>query len=200
MLRVRVDVIHDLVEDQLISWLTKYGKRCLVVKHTPVTDNEHYHAWIDSEYKEVTLRMSFKQYIAEARGNKDYALQKCDPERYEEYLTYMFNRKNGNKADYVCDREVDWNKYMEKSNQLTDEYFEKKGIKTKNDIITFLLATDKEYGSPVEIFDKVMEVSKANGIVLSINAIREIIVYVGYNGGDRRCKSTVVESVLKIFS
>lgn len=199
MLRIRVDIIHDQIQDQLIAWLTKYGKRWLVVKHTPLSDNVHYHAWIESSFKEVTLRMSFKTYIKQIQGNKDYALQKCDPERYEEYLTYMFNRKNGNKADYVASQEVEYEQYAQRSQDLTDDYFTRKGVKSKNDIISFLLSSNKSYGSPIEIFDQVMEVSKANGIVLSINAIREIIVYVGYNGGDRRCKSTVVESVLKIF-
>lgn len=200
MLRVRVDIIHDLVQDQLVKWLNKYGNRWLVVKHIPLTDNEHYHAWIESEYKEVTLRMSFKQYLTEARGNKDYAIQKCDPERYEEYLTYMFNKKNGNKADYVADKGIEWLPYQEKSEQLTQEYFEHQGKKTKNDIISFLLSKGKEYGSVDEIYDEVMATSKANGVVLSVNAIREIIVYVGYSGGDRNCKLTVRQSVLKIFA
>ena len=46
----------------------------------------------------------------------------------------------------------------------------------------------------------VMVFSKTNGIILSVNAIREIIVYVGYNGGSRECRGTVRQSVLKIFS
>lgn len=200
MLRIRVDIIHDQIQDQLIAWLNKYGNRWLVVKHTPLSDNEHYHAWIDSSFKEVTLRMSFKSYIKNIQGNKDYALQKCDPARYEEYLTYMFNKKGGNKADYVASREVAYEHYEQCSQQLTDDYFTRKGVKTKNDIISFLLSSNKEYGSPDEIYDEVMATSKANGIVLSINAIREIIVYVGHNAGNRNCKLTVRQSVLKIFS
>lgn len=201
MLRVRVDYQNEDTVQQLTKWLDKYGERYLVVKHEPISENIHYHAWIESKYKEVTLRMSFKNYVKNVSGNKDFALQKCDQERYEEYLTYMFNKKQGNRATFICHKDVDnWEEYEQKSEDLTEQYFEQKGVKTKNDIITFLLSKGKEYASPDEIFDSAMEVSKANGIVLSINAIREIIVYVGYYGGDRNCRGTVRLSVLKIFS
>lgn len=201
MLRVRVDMINDKVYDQLISWLDKYGDRYLVVKHEPVSENRHYHAWIASKFKEVTLRMSIKKYIPDLEGNKDYAIQKCDVERYEEYLTYMFNRRGGNKSTFMCHKELsDWQTYEEKSIQLTEDYYKSKGVKTKNDIINILLSSGNEYETPNDIFDEVMAISKNNSIVLSINAIREIIVYVGYNAGSRNCRGTVRQSVLKIFS
>lgn len=199
MLRIRVDKINDQIEDQLVCWLKKYGDRWLVVHHETISENPHYHAWIESKYKEVTLRMSFKTYLKGIQGNKDFCLQKCDDERYEEYLTYMFNKKNGNRANMISVKDLDWEMYKARSESLTEEYFENKKVKTKNDIISLLLSNNKEYETVESIFDDVMEFSKANGVVLSINAIREIIVYVGYNGGSRECRGTVRCSVLKIF-
>lgn len=201
MLRVRVDQVHDQIEDQILSWLKKYGNEWLMVRHETIQYNPHYHVWINSEFKEVTLRMSLKTYVKGLQGNKDYAIQKCSEERYEEFLTYLFNHKQGNKAYFVSQRGVDnWEEYRARSDSLTEDYIAQKKIVSKNDIITMLLTNGKEYESPDEIFDEVMEVSRSNNLVLSVNAIREIIIYVGYNGGNRSCRGTVRSSVLKIFS
>lgn len=65
----------------------------VLVHHVLPHGNPHYHAYIETELKENTLRQRIKRLGLTA---SDFSLKKCDPNRKDEYIQYLFNQKHDN--------------------------------------------------------------------------------------------------------
>lgn len=196
--------IHDVVPlDHIKSWLQRYATSYLLVHHESGSERPHHHIWIATSHAEQTIR-KLPKYLKLTNGNSDFSIQKCDPIRRTEYLQYMFNLKNGNKPDFVAEVGVpDWNQYKESAALCTQEYKEKKKEKavTKMDMIDWLIANPPERGwfEEEELFDAIIKRSREVRTVFSVNAIREIIIYVGHCRGQGQLPNSVKSAVLKIF-
>jgi len=188
--------------DNVTSWLYRLSESYLLVSHTDLYGkNPHFHAWIETKYQEITIRSKIKQLDETLIGNKRYSLSKCDPTRADEYRTYLFNLKRSNIPSFVSHNNVpDWKQYQDASNALTQQYFDNKPKHySKNDCITELLRAPT-HRSFHELYWEILSLSRKHGVVFSINAIREIIIYVGhFDTSNPHLTNDTALSVLKIF-
>jgi len=198
--RSRFDHVQGFSMLDLERYLNKYATSYCLVRHEPKKDNVHYHAWFETTYADVTVRMMLTKMLPYLKGNGGHSIQDCDPLRHAEYKQYLFNRKYGNLATFVKEVNVpDWEDYQRKANEATVEYIKTKKVFSKNDCIETLLAMPKEWTSDEELFRAVMTVARQRKTVFSINAIRDIIVTVGYHNGTQETRSTMEHAVLKVF-
>jgi len=78
--------IHDVILPQaILQWVEKRATEYLVVHHTNGSERPHHHAWIKTDFAEQTIRKLPKD-LKLTNGNSDFSIQKCDPQRREEYL------------------------------------------------------------------------------------------------------------------
>lgn len=199
--RLRLDLpISD--GDKVVSWIAALSTSHLLVSHNDLYGkNPHFHAWIETKYQEITIRSKIKSLDEELIGNKRYSLSKCDPERAEEYKTYLFNLKRNNIPSFVSHNQVPhWKQYQEASSRLTDEYLTTKTNKySKNDCITDLLRnpTHRTFHT---LYWEILSLSRKHGVVFSVNAIREIIIYTAhFDTSNPHLTNDTALSVLKIF-
>ena len=198
--RMRMDHVPAFSMVDLDRYLTKYATAYLLVRHEPKKDNVHYHVWMETRFADSTIRLVLTKYMPYLKGNKGHSVQACDPTRRSEYLQYLFNRKHGNNA--IFQKEVgvpDWDDYRTLANQATIEYIKTKKTFTKNDCVELLLAMPREWDSEEELFKTVLTISRQRKTVFSINAIRDILISVGYEHGTQQVKMTVEHAVLRIF-
>jgi len=198
--RVRVDAPAQFDLEHLNRYLNKYATSYLLVRHEPVNPNIHYHIWMETAYADSTIRLMLTNIMPYLKGNGGHSIQQCDPLRTGEYKQYLFNRKQGNRSFFISQVGVDdWEDYQRKSNEATEEFLSTKKSYTKNDCIEDLIAMKSDWSDPNEIFEVVMSFSRKKKTVFSINAIRDVIIAVGYNSGTQACRETVRSSVLKVF-
>lgn len=98
MFRIRVDIVNDLNSDSLIEVCDSVAH--VVMRHELPHGNPHYHMWVKTDTKENTLRQRFKRKFGFLKSS-DYSIKKCDEERTNEYVQYMFNTKHGNKWELI---------------------------------------------------------------------------------------------------
>jgi len=201
LFRLRLDLALCYGDD-VTAWLHRLSESYLLVSHTDLYGkNPHFHAWIETKYQEITIRAKIKQLDETLIGNKRYSLSKCDPERQEEYKTYLFNLKRNNIPSFVSHNNVpNWKQYQEASSKLTDEYLNTKTNKySKNDCITELLR-NPQHRTFHSLYWEILNCSRKRGVVFSVNAIREIIIYVGhFDTTNPHLTNDTALSVLKIF-
>jgi len=198
--RLRLDKVPTFCMVDLDRYLTKYATEYLLVRHEPKKDNVHYHAWIRTTFADSTIRLMLTKHMPYLKGNKGHSVQACDPIRRDEFLQYLFNRKHGNLATFEKEVGVpNWDEYRLLANESTIEYIKSKKTFTKNDCVELLLALPREWVSEEELFRATMTVARERKTVFSVNAIRDIIVAVGYHNGTQQTKSTMEQAVLKIF-
>jgi len=199
--RIRVDHVDQFSMLDLDRYLCKYATAYLLVRHEPKKTNVHYHIWLETKYADVTVRMMLTKHMPYLKGNAGHSVQACDPLRRGEYLQYLFNRKEGNLATYVKEQGVpNWEEYQRLSNEATVEYIKTKKVFSKNDCIEHILCLKHHnWETEGDVFDMVMKLSRERKTVFSINAIRDIIIAVGYHDGTQALRSTVKDAVLKVF-
>jgi len=131
MYRIRVDIVNDLNSDQLLETCGP-AKQAVVVRHELPHGNPHYHFYIANDIKENTLRQRFKRKYPYLKPS-DYSIKKCDTNRVNEYIQYMFNTKHGNKwelIDTVNFNDQLLNDLMEAAKKISDDYEESKPKKS----------------------------------------------------------------------
>lgn len=92
--RVRLDdICGNSTTKLVIQDLFQEADQAVVVHHILPHGNPHYHAFIDIPIKENTLRQRIKRkgFIA-----SNFSLKKCDENRKDEYVQYLFNKKHNN--------------------------------------------------------------------------------------------------------
>lgn len=93
MYRVRIDIVNDVDIDRLIK--ISNPTRYVIVRHELPHGNPHFHAFIENDLKENTYRQRIKREFPTIKST-DYSIKKCDYQRVNEYVQYMFNTKHGN--------------------------------------------------------------------------------------------------------
>jgi len=198
--RLRLDKVAAFSMVDLDRYLTKYATAYLLVRHEPKKDNVHYHAWISTPNADSTIRLMLTKHMPYLKGNGGHSVQACDSTRRSEYLQYLFNRKHGNLATFEKEVGVpEWDDYRLLANQATIEYVNTKKTFTKYDCVELLLAMPCEWASEEELFRTIMTITRQRRTLFSINAIRDIMIAVGYEHGTQQTKSTMEHAVLRIF-
>lgn len=198
--RLRLDKVPTFCMVDLDRYLNKYATAYLLVRHEPRKDNVHYHVWIRTIFADSTIRLMLTKHMPYLKGNKGHSVQACDPKRRSEFFQYLFNRKHGNLATFEKEVGVpEWDDYRQLANQSTVEYIKTKKIFSKNDCVELLLATEKEWVHEDDLFKTVMRVQRERKVLFSINAIRDIMIAVGYHNGTQQTRETMEHAVLRIF-
>lgn len=129
MYRIRVDIVNDLNSDDILEPCGP-AKQAVIVRHELPHGNPHYHIFIHNDVKENTLRQRFKRKFSNLKSS-DYSIKKCDEQRINEYVQYMFNTKHGNKWELIDTINFDdklINTLMENAKKVSDDY---EGTKSK---------------------------------------------------------------------
>jgi len=107
MFRIRLDIVSDLNSDNLLDACgVTNDDECVIVRHELPHGNPHYHAYLKNDIKENTLRQRFKRKLPNLKST-DYSIKRCDPDRVDEYIQYMFNQKKGNKWELMHSQNYD---------------------------------------------------------------------------------------------
>lgn len=126
MFRIRIDIVNDLNSDQLIEVCESEAH--VVVRHELPHGNPHFHAWIKTSVKENTIRQRLKRKFGFLKSS-DYSIKKCDEERTNEYVQYMFNTKHGNKWELIDTYNFDnqlLDTLKENAQKVADDYADAK--------------------------------------------------------------------------
>lgn len=140
MFRIRIDIVSDLNSDQLIETCDSLAH--VVIRHELPHGNPHYHMWVKTDTKENTLRQRFKRKFGFLKSS-DYSIKKCDEERTNEYVQYMFNTKHGNKWELIDTHNFDLkllDDLKEAAQAISDDY--KQHHKKSKSITIYELATE----------------------------------------------------------
>lgn len=97
-LRLRIDADDD---DNVIQFLKPYYAYVLV-HHVLPHGNPHYHAYVDDKMSLSidAFRARVKRYF-KTQKSSDYSVKKCDDDKVNEYVQYLFNTKHGNTSRLV---------------------------------------------------------------------------------------------------
>lgn len=96
--RIRVDAVEGFDVDGLLEAVQSTTH--VTVRHELPHGNPHYHIYAVSEIKDANLRKRLKAKFP-MLTKTDYSVKKCDEERINEYVQYMFNTKHGNRWELV---------------------------------------------------------------------------------------------------
>lgn len=104
--RIRFDELSagntvSVLQDVLQEYVTM-----VAVRHELPHGNPHYHVYVDLSIKENTLRQRFKRKLPDMKASF-YSIKKCDDDRVNEYIQYMFNTKHGNQWELVVTHNFD---------------------------------------------------------------------------------------------
>lgn len=135
MFRIRLDIVNDLNSDSLLQACGATSDNSyVIVRHELPHGNPHYHAYLQMEIQENTLRQRFKRKLKDLKPS-DYSIKRCEPTRADEYVQYMFNQKKGNKWELIDSQNYDDVKLKDlqaAARLISDEYSSNKISKRSN--------------------------------------------------------------------
>lgn len=103
--RVRVDGERN--DEHVTEFLKTYSSYVLVAHMLP-HGNPHYHAYVDAPMvmSDNAMRQRVKRYF-KVEKSSDYSVKKCDEDKVNEYVQYLFNTKHGNKYELIIAHNFD---------------------------------------------------------------------------------------------
>lgn len=102
--RFRIDAEDDLMVQEFLKPYYAY----VLVFHELPHGNPHYHAYVDDKMglSIDAFRARVKRYFKTQKPS-DYSVKKCDDDKVNEYVQYLFNTKHGNKHRLVSTHNFD---------------------------------------------------------------------------------------------
>lgn len=124
-LRFRIDGNDD---QRVLDFLKMYYAYVLVYHELP-HGNPHYHAYVDdkTDLSIDAFRARVKRYF-KTQKSSDYSVKKCDDDKVNEYVQYLFNTKHGNKWELISSRNFDTKLIADLQNnaqKITDDFEER---------------------------------------------------------------------------
>lgn len=132
MYRLRIDIVEGFSSEKLVELMPE-ATSYVVVKHELPKGNPHIHAYMEIDVKEPTLRQRIKRKFDNLKPS-DFSIKKCDPNRVNEYVQYMFNTKHGNKSELLNTHNFDdklLNDLIQAAKKISDDYAATKVKKSK---------------------------------------------------------------------
>lgn len=155
MFRIRVDITNGLNSDTILELCD--SKAHVVVRHELPHGNPHYHMWIQTDTKEPTLRQRF---IRQSICKSDYSIKKCNPDRIDEYVQYMFNTKFGNKWELIDTHNFDnqhLNDLIKNAKEISDDFEERHQQKDKPTIYSLAMEVRNVFKHTYHITDNPLD-------------------------------------------
>lgn len=119
LFRLRVDEVNPFVHQKFTELLA--GHEHVLVKHVLPHGNPHFHAYADLDYKSPQALRYQIDKLFDVTKSDQRSVTKCDSDRKEEYIQYLFNDKKGNKWTLVSST-IDVTDHQAKAKLVTDEF------------------------------------------------------------------------------
>jgi len=197
--RVRIDGDQD---DDLIKFFDEYTDRYVLVHHTTLTDNPHYHAYCETKYTQGNFSNKIKQVLKVTGG--DYSNKTCNDDRKNEYLSYLFNTKKGNVSRLVKFVEfsiIDIKIHQEQAMTIAKDFKAKLSASKKTQIDIALIVLERcDSPHASVIYEEVISVLKEHRMMARPNHVKDIIATVMAYSPDRRAREQIKDLTLKFFS
>jgi len=200
--RVRVD---GLTDDIVSAFCKRHCSRFLIVHHTTLTENPHYHFYVETHFTQGNFSNKIKSDM-KVTGS-DYCNQQCDPDRKLEYLSYLFNTKKGNVprlVTYDGFSPLDIATYAEAAKTIETEFQAKlkQKKKTQYDVVEAVLdrMDHRQLCFHEVVYDEVISVMKLMRIMARPNHVRDMIATIMAYGDDKKANKVIKELTLKFFS
>lgn len=93
--RLRVDEKNEETGGKMLDMIRKYPH--VLVRHELPHGNPHFHAYVDAH--DIKSCPAYRYVIDQVLGVKgtERSVKKCDDDKMNEYVQYLFNEKHGNK-------------------------------------------------------------------------------------------------------
>jgi len=200
--RVRVD---GLTDDIVTAFCKRHCSRFLIVHHTTLTENPHYHFYVETHFTQGNFSNKIKSDM-KVTGS-DYCNQQCDPDRKLEYLSYLFNTKKGNVprlVTYDGFSPLDIATYAENAKTIAEEFQTKmkQKKKTQYDVVEAVLGRmdHRQLCFHEVVYDEVISVMKTMRIMARPHHVRDMIATIMAYGDDKKANKVIKELTLKFFS
>lgn len=158
-LRLRIDGDSD---DTVLEFLKPYYAYVLV-HHVLPHGNPHYHAYVDDKMSLSidAFRARVKRFFKTQKPS-DYSVKKCDDDKTNEYVQYLFNTKHGNVSRLVTTHNFDselLSSLQEAAKGVSDDYEQR------------TLAREKQSRGPTmyQLGVELLELIKANHLADDIS-------------------------------
>ena len=202
LFRVRVD---GLMDEDIVKFLDTYSNRYLLVHHETKSENPHYHAYVETKMSQPNFSKYIKQHL-KVKGT-DYSNKLCDPARTQEFLSYLFNKKNGNVSRYVNSKnfvEPDVLLARSQAEQIELEYKKRRATNKQSqfDLVLTAIANLKEERrlvNPVNVYDELVSLCLQAKKVMRTNHIRDMIMSALAYSGEKESADYARQKVLKYF-
>ena len=201
--RSRIDAIEGLTDEKMIEFFKhKSITRFLIVHHTTTTENPHYHTYCETHITIGNFSNKIKKDLKVS--GTDYSNKKCDDDRKNEYLSYLFNTKKGNVPRIVLYdgfSPIDIAIYQENAATVAKEFKEKLTQSKKAQIDIAMIVGERTNSSDVTvIYDLVIDVLKQNRMMARPNHVKDIIATVMAYSQNPHAKSQIKQMTLRFFS
>ena len=208
--RVRIDGETD---ELVMQFFKEHTTKYLLVHHVLPSGNPHYHAYCETHYSQGNFSNKIKSVLGVAGG--DYSNKTCDPDRVHEYLSYLFNTKNGNewrKVSSLAFSILDIKVAQEHAQLVAKEFAARMKLKKlpQFDIVEMVISRlgskgmgqrdDGTFWHPGTIYDEVIEVMRLNRCVARPHHIRDVISSVMAWSPNAHARSVAKELALKYFN
>lgn len=128
--RIRVDDYGIGAKTSMYP-IIETAKEHVLVRHD-IGDNPHWHLYVDNP--NFMSPQSVRYYLRKHTDNPtDYSVKKCDDDRVDEYVQYLFNTKHGNVATIESSL-FDDNRLQQcraRADEVTEEFTKRKKDKPK---------------------------------------------------------------------
>lgn len=104
--RIRLDELRNGITRLVLLDLLDEDDAMVLVRHELPHGNPHYHVYVDIPIKENALRQRFKRKLPGLESSS-YSIKKCNDDRTNEYIQYLFNTKHGNKWELLDTHNID---------------------------------------------------------------------------------------------
>lgn len=146
MFRLRLDQLDQTHENVLNHTLKicSPSNEVLVVHHVLPHGNPHIHAYLKTDLKEQCLRQRIKRLGYAA---SQFSLKTCDPDKKDEYIQYLFNKKHDNiptllHVDNIDSQHLD--RLQTQAQEYHDEYKTNTTTKRTKQLTLYDLAQEVE--------------------------------------------------------
>lgn len=157
--RLRVDEKNDETVEKFKKLLTGYTH--VLVRHELPHGNPHYHAYVDMDTKTScpAMRYTIDQVFDVAKA--DRSVKKCDDDRVNDYVQYLFNEKKGNTWKLIS-HTFDVDLHVQKAKAVAAAFAEaqdKKRIITEWDMCLELRGEVENETSPLMTETRIIEMA-----------------------------------------
>jgi len=120
--RLRVDERDPETSEKFKKLLTGYTH--VLVRHELPHGNPHYHAYVDMPSKSSCPAMRYTiDQLFEIEKSSDRSVKKCDDDKIDLYVQYLFNEKKGNKWTLIS-HTFDVDVHVERAKAVSEAFHE----------------------------------------------------------------------------